>query len=190
MKSSVSVLGLYEWDSALFSKLMLPDGVDREVAVDTILAECAELEVLYPNWNTMRDLIGIWSRKELPVWSKLYATTAYKYDAIHNYDRTEEWSESGTRRMDGSTTTSSASNAATYGFNSSAAVPTDEATNTGTATTADTETDNSTKKGRAYGNIGVTTTQELIKQEREISEFNIYDHILQGFKSRFCLQVY
>ena len=41
---------------------------------------------------------------------------------------------------------------------------------------------------RAHGNIGVTTTQEMIKQEREISRFNIYDFIIEDFKMRFCIQ--
>lgn len=46
------------------------------------------------------------------------------------------------------------------------------------------------REGRAHGNIGVTTTQEMIKQEREIATFNIIDVIITSFKNRFCLQVY
>ena len=42
----------------------------------------------------------------------------------------------------------------------------------------------------AHGNIGVTTTQQLIKEEREIALFNIYDIIIEDFKKRFCLLVY
>ena len=40
------------------------------------------------------------------------------------------------------------------------------------------------------GNIGVTTTQEMIKQEREVSMFDIIDTITQEFKKEFCLLVY
>lgn len=47
-----------------------------------------------------------------------------------------------------------------------------------------------TRMGRAFGNIGVTTTQQMIEQERQVSEFNIYDYITQSFIKRFCLQVY
>lgn len=40
------------------------------------------------------------------------------------------------------------------------------------------------------GNIGVTTTQQMIEQERNISEFNIYDYIVRSFKRRFCIMLY
>lgn len=40
------------------------------------------------------------------------------------------------------------------------------------------------------GNIGVTTTQQMIEQERKSVEFNIYDYIINSFKMRFCITVY
>lgn len=40
------------------------------------------------------------------------------------------------------------------------------------------------------GNIGVTTTQQMIKEERDVDLFNIYYHILADFKKQFCLLVY
>lgn len=46
------------------------------------------------------------------------------------------------------------------------------------------------KVGNAKGNIGVTTTQQMIGQERGVVEFNIYDYILNSFKQRFCILVY
>lgn len=40
------------------------------------------------------------------------------------------------------------------------------------------------------GNIGVTSTQSLIKEQREVVEFNIVDVIVNDFSNRFCLKVY
>jgi len=40
------------------------------------------------------------------------------------------------------------------------------------------------------GNIGVTTTQQMIKEEREIAEFNLVNYIVRSFIERFCLLVY
>ena len=40
------------------------------------------------------------------------------------------------------------------------------------------------------GNIGVTSSQELIQKERDLALFNIYDMIIESFKCRFCLLVY
>lgn len=46
------------------------------------------------------------------------------------------------------------------------------------------------RRGRAYGNIGVTTTQQMIEEERRISEFDIDHVIIQEFKKTFCLLIY
>lgn len=58
----------------------------------------------------------------------------------------------------------------------------------GTDTMAHTGIDTTTK--RRTGNIGVTTTQKMITEQREIAEFNIIDYIADSFKSRFCLMIY
>lgn len=43
---------------------------------------------------------------------------------------------------------------------------------------------------RAYGNIGVTTTQQMIDQERASVMFDIYQVICDSYKQTFCLLVY
>ena len=40
------------------------------------------------------------------------------------------------------------------------------------------------------GNIGVTTTQQMIREQREIVQFNLYHYITEQFKERFCVMVY
>ena len=49
---------------------------------------------------------------------------------------------------------------------------------------------NNTRTGRTYGNIGVTTTQQMIEAERSVVKFNIVDYIVEDFKQRFCLLIY
>lgn len=46
------------------------------------------------------------------------------------------------------------------------------------------------EKLRAYGNIGVTTTQQMIEAQREVVKFNIYDYITRAFIEYFCIMVY
>lgn len=62
-------------------------------------------------------------------------------------------------------------------------------------TERDVDRDNMDSDDRYYerretGNIGVTTTQQMIKEEREVDQFHIDDYIVQSFKKRFCLLVY
>ena len=47
-----------------------------------------------------------------------------------------------------------------------------------------------TRNGRAHGNIGVTTSQQMIQSERDLVVFNLYDVIAESFIENFCLMVY
>lgn len=68
--------------------------------------------------------------------------------------------------------------------------------NSATATTennltkTDTGTITRTYTDRETGNIGVTETQKMIEDQRNIVEFNLYSVIINDFKSRFCILVY
>ena len=42
----------------------------------------------------------------------------------------------------------------------------------------------------AHGNIGITTTQKLIREQRDSELFNLYDIIIEDFKMRFCILIY
>ena len=41
-----------------------------------------------------------------------------------------------------------------------------------------------------HGNIGVTSAQDMIKQEREIADFDIVDIIVEEYKRKFCVVIY
>ena len=56
--ANMSTLGLFTWDKTLFSLMVIPEGMDKDTLVDNILAETAELEVLYTNPTVMKNLIG------------------------------------------------------------------------------------------------------------------------------------
>ena len=75
---------------------------------------------------------------------------------------------------------------------------TENGTITNTETGKDTENENvnggrtgrHTRNGRAHGNIGVTTSQQMIQSERDLVVFNLYDVIAESFIENFCLMVY
>lgn len=62
--------------------------------------------------------------------------------------------------------------------------------NTGTTSNTDSRNWSETHTTRRTGNIGVTSSQELIERERKVSEFSIYKYIVDSFKKRFCIMVY
>ncbi len=48
----------------------------------------------------------------------------------------------------------------------------------------------SSHKGKMYGNIGVTTTQHMIEEERSVALFDIFSVIINDFKAEFCILIY
>lgn len=50
--------------------------------------------------------------------------------------------------------------------------------------------ESSTRKLRAYGNIGVTTSQNMLRSELDISLWNLYDHMSDLFADDFLIRVY
>lgn len=281
---------MYKCDQTILDNLVIPEAIDRNMLVSLILVRTGNLETFYPDPYFFKQFVGIWSQSRLTIWSKLWDTTQYEYNPIHNYDRTEERNyqymtvedetHNGTRddtlnktatvleNVDENTTENvtddtgvtgtdtanktsdttgtttdttsgtveeevSAFNALTYQpekktttnnnytSNVTGHVDNDETSTTkrDTVETRDTEgtrtvgrdvtdteqvADNEKTSGkidkttthtyseklRAYGNIGVTTTQQMIESERELVKFNLYEYIAEEFAKEFCLLVY
>lgn len=170
----LSIMGLYEYDNNLFQGLQLPEGLNREATINEILLQCAELELLYPSINTMKLAITTWSLANQYTWQKLYDTMTVEYNPIWNVDATVS--------IDRDATGTGNATDAVKGFNSNTWAESDK-TDTSSAATEDVTE-------RRTGNIGVTTTQQMLEQERKIAEFNMISYIAQSFKQRFCLLIY
>ena len=166
----LSILGIYNYDESVFEGLEVPEGVNKQDVIDEILTQCAELEILYPDTDLLKRLITIWSSGNKNKWDKLYNTMTIEYNPIWNVDADI------TENIDRDSTGTSS----VKGFNE-----TDWAeANKGVTDEGIVRTE------RRTGNIGVTATQDLIKKEREIADFNIIDVIVRSFKYRFCILVY
>lgn len=54
-----------------------------------------------------------------------------------------------------------------------------------------TDTTSVTTSGNIHGNIGVTTSQQMLEQELNIApKLNVMNYMIESFKNRFCLMVY
>ena len=179
----ISVIGMYNYNHDIFSSLDIPPGVDRDVLRDTILAEASDLEVLYPDPDVFVILMKQWSRTMLPVWIRIQKAITAEYNPIYNYDRTETHSEKSS-----ATGTSNNSNLdQVAGYNSNALENSGQQTGS-ESTSGKNET---TYEHRAYGNIGVTTSQQMMQSELDLAHnTNIYNIIADDFIKKFCIMVY
>ena len=193
MKATGSLAALYNWDQTIFDNLALPQNVSREVVVYNTLYETQELECAIPDPDRLKEAIGNWSATMVYSWTKLQATLNLTYDPIANYDRTEtetiSHEETGSDTSSGGDTT----NGYTAGFNDAgtyANVPASKTVSSLGSTVSSERDFTDSRTMHARGNIGVTTTQEMITQEREVAQFNLINHIVNDIKNQFCLLVY
>lgn len=215
-KAILSALMMYDYDETVFDGFRVPEGMDRTTTLQNLLMETSEMSVIYPSINALRMAVTVWTNKNFMVWSELYKTLFYKYNPIHNYNRKEELIETHTgdtkEIRDTSTTTDytrdlhetveNDSNDKVAAFNNGL---TDSETSHDYSSSAQTGSQNETKRDEgtitndrdltdmhlmhAYGNIGVTTTQDMIEAQREVVQFNMIDYITNDFKKHFCVMV-
>lgn len=99
MAATMSILGLYNYDPNIFELLHLPDSVQKQTIIDLIISEAAELEILYPNPDILRVIIGAWSNGRQNAWARIAAALDAEYNPIENSDRYEEHLEDYTRDL-------------------------------------------------------------------------------------------
>lgn len=192
--ATMTIYGLNRYVSAgggdLWKDLTLPDGIDRETLIDNILLKSGSFEVLYPDPDFLSYMIGVWSRKHQRTFEKWVKALAIDYDPLYNYDRTEEWTDDSTGSGSSTSKTQSGTERKTSAYNSSTYQPDNQDQMTGDSISTDTGSTHGVHKGRMYGNIGVTTSQQMLQAELDIARFNLIDQITDLFLEEFVIPVY
>ena len=220
--ASTGLLDLLYYDNAIMDNFTVPDGIDRQLALDTIYQRCGLTPLYHPDPAWLKFYVGRWCSKNTKTWSELYKTTIQDYNPINNYDRTEETTDtrSGTRSLsedtssntkqngntrvtdtssDNSEHTISADNSNSYEpeykdvssrQDSQASKSSNRVNVKGDRAVDETTEETYSHKLRAYGNIGVTTTQEMLEAQRTLVRYNVYNEIADSFKEEFCLYIY
>lgn len=186
----------------LFKNLSLPEELDKSTLTNNILLGGGDFEVMYSDPTAMQSLIGIWSDKMQPTFTRWVNALKIEYAPLENYDRQEHWTDeaSGEGSSDSSgsvaTTTSDTSELQKSAYDQSEYSPYEKTINGGTVgtmtsdSTGTTMSNDSEHNGRIHGNIGVTTSQQMLQQELELGYWNIYDKITQLFLQEFVIPVY
>ncbi|MBO5662608.1 MAG: hypothetical protein J6S12_01965 [Alphaproteobacteria bacterium] len=94
--ATLTILGLYNYVNAheepdLFQNLVLPNTMVRDVLVNNILMQAAPFEMVYPDPDILRGLVGVWSNKNIEKWNRWADswTKANAFNQLENFDRTE-----------------------------------------------------------------------------------------------------
>lgn len=171
MRAWLSIMGLYNYDTTLFDLMQTPSVIDKESFITELLAETAELEVLYPDPEIMKQMIGNWSATRINAWQRIADVLYENYDPFINIKRDEVRTIETTGE----------------GTNQVSAWNKDDFTNRdhSSGTSLVTET------FHVEGDSAITDAQDVARKEVELrSRYDLYKYIINDFKNRFCLLVY
>lgn len=152
--------------------------------------------------SSRQSLALLISAKFRANWTKLWEAFNADYNPVHNYDMTEDIQKDGENKdtnnlgdktTHGRTTTDTMSH---YGYDSAVEQPSDKdvmqeggSTNVAHTGTVDYHIDEHTVTKRT-GNIGVTTSQQMIEAEIALRRRNFFDGVYADVDSVLALKVY
>lgn len=212
-KEKPTLAELYAKDAQLFSGLgsYLPTDSDRSIGLSDFVAlaltELGELQTIFPTAATLKAFLTTWGKLHAANWAKMQTALDATYNPLHNYDRTETVSDvesvSGSGSSSGSSSEAETSDREEYGsgFNSAttgaAAVPVRrEQTSPRRQASETSEAESTTSRSLLHesniaGNIGVTTSQQMLEAELQLRDrFSLYYIILDEFRREICVEVW
>lgn len=197
-----------ELDRATLIDNLLMETAEREIIYSNLgFLKQAIGSWSHKNLSVWQELYKTQHYEYNPIWNKDGTITELETRDLKgsdhttdNTDRIDNLQDKETRNLNDETLES------VYGFNSSSDAPANkvEAKYTGNDTNdhtgrqdidrtfdkATTDTGTVKHERTEQGNIGLTSTQDLIKQQQELVKFNLMDYIIEDFSKKFCLGVY
>ncbi len=193
--------------SDLWDLLELPAGVDRDTLIDSVLYRSFEFPLIYMEAESVRQQIGLISRQYLESMTRTWSALVAEYNPMHNFDRFEESTDTRESTGEGSSTSTAADS--TSGTGQSDQLYQGDTANTfnpasrnesssgassssqGTSASQSKSKDDNAHNAHIYGNVGVTTSQEMLISEIKLrTKYNFYQLWADAFVAELCVGIY
>ena len=196
---TATLINMYQWEPTIFEELQLPSAVNKDDFITRLLIDSGEQEVTITHPLVFKTAIGAWSRGKIAAWNKLLNIQSLEYNPIWNVDGEVQHTGSRTDTR-GQTETKNGETADTTTMQLSADNSEEWANDTRSASEGSysedknfnesgSGTDNWTEK--RTGNIGVTTTQKMMNEEKAFwEEWDPVGYLIREFTREFCLLVF
>ena len=158
--AKITLVGLSKYNPGLFSKLNLPDGIEKDLFIDTLILKGGEFEVLYGDPVFMEYSIGVWGRKWYRTFAEWLRGTQATWNPIHNYDRFEEAADQNFRGYGSKVT-------ANYNHDRTADLKDEQSFDD----YKETRTYNDVKDEQTYDNYKETDTYNNVKDEQSFTNY-------------------
>lgn len=191
----MTLYGMYKYDPTLFDGVILPDGMDKTIMVNQIIRQSGDLFPYYQVPPEVKTAITEWFTRRKDNFAKLWQGFTAEYNPIENYDRHEDSTETPdiTHTLTNSGKDSSTNEADVQGYNATDYTPNSRTISSGTSSTNGTDKESGTRTftSHIHGNIGVTTSAQMLEGELALRRsLDIYSLIAEEFETDNLIQVY
>lgn len=195
LQPRMTLYGMYQYDPTLFDGVILPEGMDKTLMVNQIIRQSGDLFPYYQVPPQVKSAITEWFTRRKDNFAKLWQGFTAEYNPIENYDRQEDSTETPniTHTLSNSGQDASTNEADVQGYNGTDYVPNSRTKSSGTSSTNGTDTESGTRTytSRIHGNIGVTTSAQMLEGELNLRRsLDIYALIAEEFENDNLIQVY
>ena len=195
LQPRMTLYGMYQYDPTLFDGVILPEGMDKTLMINQIIRQSGDLFPYYQVPPQVKSAITEWFTRRKDNFAKLWQGFTAEYNPIENYDRQEDSTETPniTHTLSNSGQDASTNEADVQGYNGTDYVPNSRTKSSGTSSTNGTDTESGTRTytSRLHGNIGVTTSAQMLQGELALRKsMDIYAIIAAEFETDNLIQVY
>lgn len=182
----------YEIDhgESIFNGITLPEGIDQNTLVDRIYYKCGEFYCMYADYNFLHDVILNFFKTHYRTFDKWQTALDIDYAPLENYDRQETYTGSGSNSGQDSSSGSGTSTLTKAAYNSSSYEPYEQNSDSNSISGSSSGSFTDSHTLRVHGNIGVTTSQQMLQSELDIARFNIIDQIADMLSGEITIMVY
>lgn len=176
----------------------MPEDIDKEILENEILIKGGEFGCVYADPDFIKMAVDNWTQKWLHTIERWVKAQNEDYNPLHNYDRYESYTDvlgESTHGEGSSGGTDNATNTESKNTYDSDTLHVSGQSTTGATTTLTSSSDGSTNRtstheAHLYGNIGVTTSAQMLAESRNVERWALYENIAGLFISEFCVPVY
>ena len=193
------------YDNDLFNDIILPEGIDHDTVVNTILSESALNTPMYPEHDLLKMMINNFFRKYYNNFDRYNKALQEEYTPNENYHKTDEKrindNLNKVQNLDGKQVNTLNENANNENFKMAFDANDYKRTDRSTSNTSnndtykqnDKTTTDSNRNGtiitNSHGLTGVYSNQRLVEDEVKLrSKYNVYNYISDLFYEEFMIK--
>ena len=134
------------------------------------------------NFNALNKLVDIIYLKFKDKWNRIYDSYIKStYNALENYSMVE------VEKTNTKVTSTDNTKGGSYGFNSDVSVPVNDSNST---SVVEGKGEDNKRELTRSGNIGVTSSQQMLEQELQLRKYNFYEELFKDVNSVVTLSIY